>query len=1186
MKSIYKQLISASALTMMFACSMVDNSDPELIEKYEAQQQAVKDSVAQVEQEIKDSIAQVEQEKKDSIAKVDEASCPESFMDNRDSSVYDIVRIYDASVDAKARCWFKQNLNYKVKNSFCLDDENSNCRSYGRLYLGDVLKTGDICPEGSRVSSYADWKHLFSIIDPDSTGKRTYMLKAEGEWVTSGDATKAMDSYKFSALPGGVYDDDSETYPKESKDDGAWWVYAKDEGIRYLTIYANSDIYDVMPIEDFSYAAGFGFSIRCVLNSTAKSQLSSSSSENGDITDSSSSSGDGDDTGSSSSAGGDSSDSSSETTSSSTGSSSSAGPASSSSVEDEDDIVVSFEDVTINGNSQKGPFVQGTTISVFELENGHNLIEKGSTKTTEIKTDDGKFAMSGLKLKSQFVRLGANGYFRNELTGKASTSQLELKAVADLTRSKTININLMTHLEYYRVKNLVTNDGFRVNKAKIKADKEIFSNFFIDSQDFETPDKLSVVGPTEGDAALLAISALFLGGAYNSSGEFQEALLTELLAKFSDGVEKTGTWDNDSVMTVMADWAAGAEMKDHFKSVRDNVKAWGLGEPANFEKYLTNFWTKVLKVDDCSSDRNGTLVAIDGNSYSRYYSKSEKAVSRNTRLVCKAGKWEEASTMEKDTYRWESAVDGKVVKGDVTDTVYVYDGAWRFASDDEKALNKGCTTKKNNKMFVNASDEYFLCLDKVWTAATEDQRNTYNMDLEEFWAPGVDGKVKVGEVKPPVTYYVFDELGAGWRKGDANDYALGFGGCTVKRRGLIQTAEDGESMYVCDTVSVRWNEISSDDAAKYGRTCKKDGDTVLTRNGRLWICDMVNTRDWRLGSPSEQLYGACVAGNQGETVVVNSDETLVCDVDHEWVPYTFYKKFKTTDKSSFRNKSVSYKTKLDARDGKTYATVVIDGVEWMAENLNYYKNKDGSVNKNIEGQSWCYGDDEDACRIGGRLYSWTAASNMDSKYLTETLPNLGECLDNLASEYCSALESEGAAIDCNYADFEEVVEAYVSAGQSSVAEKIRKDATDKCYSESLENEDGVIAGICPSNFRLPTKVELENLLYPLDPETPRDNLSAYPGMWPGSDLSDKFGTSFIPSGIRTNGAYKYAGEAFAFWTAGQHTNISERAAKGLSVPYRWDDGDPYGKTLSEESFKTEGYSVRCVRYKDDNGNSL
>ena len=191
----------------------------------------------------------------------------------------------------------------------------------------------------------------------------------------------------------------------------------------------------------------------------------------------------------------------------------------------------------VAGHIEKGPFVQGSEVTLTELNK--DLSQTGKSFTTNTSSDLGSFDFGQtLELSSGLVELKTSGYFYNECTGVLSSSQITLKAIADVNDSKTLNVNLLTHLEYARVKKLVK-DGMAFSQAKEQAEKEILKTFAITDK-ISTPEKVSLTDNSKDAAILLAISSIML---YDKS----EAEFSEFIAKFSNDLERDGTIDDSSI---------------------------------------------------------------------------------------------------------------------------------------------------------------------------------------------------------------------------------------------------------------------------------------------------------------------------------------------------------------------------------------------------------------------------------------------------------------------------------------------------------------------------------------------------------------------------------------------------------------------------------------------------------------
>ena len=227
----------------------------------------------------------------------------------------------------------------------------------------------------------------------------------------------------------------------------------------------------------------------------------------------------------------------------------------------------------IAGHIEKGPFVQGSEVTLTDLNK--DLSQSGKTFTTNTSSDLGCFDFGQtLDLSSGLVELKTSGYFYNECTGKLSNSQITLKAIANANETKNLNVNLLTHLEYARVKKLVK-EGESFGKAKEQAEKEILKTFAITDK-MSTPEKVSLTDNNKDASILLAISSIML---YDKS----EAEFSDFIAKFSNDLEKDGAIDDSSIKENIKEGQEHCHPSEIIKTMEDFYK--GKGSDVNINDF-------------------------------------------------------------------------------------------------------------------------------------------------------------------------------------------------------------------------------------------------------------------------------------------------------------------------------------------------------------------------------------------------------------------------------------------------------------------------------------------------------------------------------------------------------------------------------------------------------------------------
>ena len=386
---------------------------------------------------------------------------------------------------------------------------------------------------------------------------------------------------------------------------------------------------------------------------------------------------------------------------------------------DSEVIAVSLDSLV--GYSQKGPFLKGSMVYLYELTDGRTLKQTNGNFVSYITQDDGRYKFSSRDLVSQYALIVVDGFYRNEVSGKNSDKPIKLHAVSNLLSRRSANVNLLTHLEYDRVYRLVTQAGMSVRAAKRQAQSEILKMFHIDATGFKTESEdMNVFGKTDADAALLAVSVLLLG-------DRNERQLSELLSNISFDLESDSTWKDTLGKVQMADWALVADSSGRYATIHKNVVGWNLGNVPHFQKHLRKFWSIENGLGVCGSDSVPVGLAKNvTNKNSAFYASSyEDTTNTEIRFIC---------------------VDADSAK-------------WRVATDVEKnTFDKDCSAGKDGVVLFGRIDslDYFIC-DKSsgfkWRYATDIEKNTYQQECSEV------GTVIDGVVDKDHKYYC---TSSGW----------------------------------------------------------------------------------------------------------------------------------------------------------------------------------------------------------------------------------------------------------------------------------------------------------------------------------------------------------------------------------------------------------------------------------------
>ena len=235
---------------------------------------------------------------------------------------------------------------------------------------------------------------------------------------------------------------------------------------------------------------------------------------------------------------------------------------------------------TINGYVQKGPYINGTSITIAELR--ENLAQTGKNFSAQILDNKGTFNLGDIELNSQFVELKANGFYFDEVRNENSVAQLTLFALSDVNEKSNMNVNLLSSLEKSRV-NYLVNNGKSFSEAKRLAQKEILTIFEIEKNEIANSEWLDISKAGDDNAILLAISVIM-------QGYLPVSDLSELLANISSDIHEDGVLNNKALGTILINNAKAIKLNKIRSNLENRYKYLSMDAIIpDFEKYVNQF---------------------------------------------------------------------------------------------------------------------------------------------------------------------------------------------------------------------------------------------------------------------------------------------------------------------------------------------------------------------------------------------------------------------------------------------------------------------------------------------------------------------------------------------------------------------------------------------------------------------
>lgn len=184
---------------------------------------------------------------------------------------------------------------------------------------------------------------------------------------------------------------------------------------------------------------------------------------------------------------------------------------------------------SFSGHIEKGPFLSSSTVTIQPID--EKMYSLGGCYSIPVKDNLGTYDINIAKMPTPYIKMSSTGYYYDECSGSVSVAPVTLMGIADLSKGTNINVNIFTHLKYYREETLVKG-GMTLEASDAQAQKEILEAFGLQRFNDVNVNTFSITNG--GDAASILISNSIMLLYYKHSGSQFSDYLANLANDFAD----------------------------------------------------------------------------------------------------------------------------------------------------------------------------------------------------------------------------------------------------------------------------------------------------------------------------------------------------------------------------------------------------------------------------------------------------------------------------------------------------------------------------------------------------------------------------------------------------------------------------------------------------------------------------